>query len=114
MPVEMPPPPQIVVEADNGSAVRVRRGQTVEIDLPERPTTGFRWQVVTTPACCVVREDSFAGPAPGAPPGAPGVHSWRLEATRAGDGPFEVRLQPIAGRGGEPARTFSVTLTAVD
>ena len=107
-----PPPPAIVVEADNGHAVQLRRGESLRIELPETPTTGFRWRLVRAPPCCEVRQDSFEAPAPGAPPGAAGKHHWRLEATRAGSGPFEVQLQPVPGRGGAAGRTFSVTLAA--
>jgi predicted secreted protein len=108
-----PPPAHIVSEADNGSAVRLAPGEAVTVILDERPTTGFRWRVVRTPPCCEVRQDGFEAPSAGAPPGAPGKHSWRLEATRTGSGPFEVRLQPIPGRGGDEAtRSFTVNLTA--
>ena len=110
-----PPPTHIVSEADNGSAVRLGRGEVVTVILDERPTTGFRWKVMRTPPCCEVRQDAFEAPSTGAPPGAAGKHSWRLEATRSGSGPFEVRLQPIPGRGGGDAtRRFTVNLTASD
>ena len=112
---EPPPPAHIVSEADNGSAVRLAPGEAVTVILEERPTTGFRWKVARTPPCCEVKQDDFQAPAAGAPPGAPGKHSWRLEATRTGSGPFEVRLQPIPGRGGgEATRSFTVNLTASD
>ena len=109
----MAEPPAIVREADNGAAVRLALGQAVTVILDERPTTGFRWRIVSTPACCEVRLDDFEAQA-GAPPGAPGQHTWRLEATRSGSGPFEVRLEPIPGRGGEAGRSFTVNLTASD
>jgi len=109
-----PPPPAVVVEADNGHAVQLRRGDSLRIELPETPTTGFRWRLVRTPPCCQVRQDSFAAPPPDAPPGAPGVHAWRLEAVQAGSGPFEARLQPTPGRGGAAGRSFTVNLSARD
>jgi predicted secreted protein len=109
------PPAHVVSEADNGSAVRLLRGETLSVVLEERPTTGFRWQVVRTPPCCQVRQDDFEAPSRAAPPGAAGKRTWRIEATKAGSGPFEVRLQPIPGRSGrEIGRTFTVELTASD
>ncbi len=42
---EPPPPAHIVSEADNGSAVRLVRGEAVTVVLDERPTTGFRWRI---------------------------------------------------------------------
>jgi predicted secreted protein len=115
MQADSPAPPNIVVvEADNGSAVQLRPGQVLRVELAESPTTGFRWQVVLTPPCCEIRQDSFAPPQAGAPPGAVGLHSWRLEATKRGSGPFKVRLQPIPGRGGSAGRSFEVNLVASD
>lgn len=108
-------PPPILRDADNGAALRLRRGETIRVILEERPTTGFRWQVVRTPPCCEIRQDDFEAPAAGAPAGAGGRHSWRLEATKRGAGRFEVRLQPIPGRGGEAAvRSFTVKITTSD
>jgi inhibitor of cysteine peptidase len=111
---EPPPAAHVVSEADNGSAVRLAPGEAVTVILEERPTTGFRWRIVRAPACCDISQDAFEAPVAGAPPGAAGKHSWRLQATRAGSGPFEVRLAPIPGRGGKVARSFTVNLITSD
>jgi predicted secreted protein len=111
---EPPPAAHLVSETDDGAAVRLAPGEAVIVVLEERPTTGFRWRIARAPLCCDISQDVFEAPAAGAPPGSPGKHSWRLQATRPGSGPFEVRLAPTPGRSGKVARSFTVNLTASD
>ena len=34
-----------LVETDNGRTVDIRRGETVQVSLPENATTGYRWAI---------------------------------------------------------------------
>jgi inhibitor of cysteine peptidase len=105
-----PPPVHRITEADDGAKVRLGPGESLVVVLPERPTTGYRWRIATTPAGCRVSTDSFEAPTDNTP-GAPGRHTWRLDATDGCSGVFELRLQAAPGRGGdEPARSFAVNL----
>jgi inhibitor of cysteine peptidase len=105
-----PPPAHTVTEADNGARLRLLPGESLVVVLPERPTTGYRWRIATTPSGCRVSTDAFEAPAANTP-GAPGHHTWRLETADGCSGVFELRLQAAPGRdGGEPARSFAVNL----
>ncbi len=70
-------------ETANGSLVRARVGEEIELALAENPTTGFRWTVVEDGApVCRVAADAFEGG--GGPPGAGGVRRVRLAVVAAG------------------------------
>ncbi len=59
-------------EADAGHAASVSTGDTVEITLPETPTTGYRW-AWTLPAGARTVLDEYVA----APPGRPGQGGQR-------------------------------------
>lgn len=76
--------------ADGGKDVSVQVKGAVCIDLPETPTTGYRWAVVDAkPEVVALQDDRFE--LSGTSPGAGGVHHFRFRATGAGS--TEVRLQ---------------------
>jgi predicted secreted protein len=93
-------------ETANGSEVRLRLGQELEIVLAETRTTGYRWDIVEggAPVCRLV-SDAFE--ADGSAPGAPGRHTWRIGAAEAGTGTFSLAYRRQFG-GGEPARRFTL------
>ena len=80
--------PLRLAERDGGRKVPVAPGQRVVIDLPENPTTGHRWRVVTAGGLRVV-EDENRAPGPGV--GAASVR--RLTFLAETTGTHEVRLQ---------------------
>lgn len=104
-----PPPAHMVTEADDGAKVRLAPGESLVVVLPEHPTTGYRWRVEAKPEGCRISRDAFEAPT-AATPGAPGRHTWQLEATEGCSGVFRLQQQPSPGRGGEPGRSFAVNL----
>lgn len=81
---------QVIGEPDVGRTVDIPVGQTIEIRLPENPTTGFRWLMTGSSgsACRVLRED-FHPPARTLP-GAGGERTWQLEAVAVGECDFSI------------------------
>jgi len=80
----------MVIDASHsGQHIVLEIGEVAEVRLPENPSTGFRWRVVTEggPACRL--DDSGFHGAQG-PPGRGGEHVWRLVGVSAG--PCELRL----------------------
>jgi len=67
----------------SGQQVALQVGQAAELRLPENPTTGFRWFVVSDggPACRL-DDNGFHGP--DGPPGRGGEHVWELVGVSAG------------------------------
>ncbi len=68
----------------DGRTIDLGISETVEIRLPENPTTGFRWDLTAKgePACAMLG-DSFA--TAGVAPGTGGQHSWTFKALRQGE-----------------------------
>jgi predicted secreted protein len=58
-----------VTEADDGRVVPTEVGDEVVVRLPERGSTGYRWdlEVAGDPALVLERSDAEAGAMPGAP-----------------------------------------------
>jgi inhibitor of cysteine peptidase len=99
----------IIGDDFNGKTIDIGVGETVEIRLPENPTTGFRWDLTAKgePACALL-DDSFT---PGAgPPGASGRRSWTFQALRQGECEVELVYHRRWEEGGAPERRFRVRL----
>lgn len=103
----------LVDESSNGQVVEARIGETIEIRLPENPTTGFRWHLTAdgSPACSLIHDD-FSAPA--GPPGRGGVHTWRFEALRAGECDIELRHRRRWETPSERERTFTILVQVKD
>jgi inhibitor of cysteine peptidase len=81
-----------LTEADNGKVVDVPQGDRITIQLPENPTTGFRWaadkledQVVA------IEQDNYASPT-GAGIGGGGTRTFTVKAMRPGTAQFRLKL----------------------
>lgn len=84
---------QTLGPADDRKHVQVVEGEKLRVELPEAPSTGFRWVPKEIPPQIRLLTDDFEAAAPRLL-GAPGNHSWTLEAVRAGTG--ELRFQLVA------------------
>ena len=52
---------QTFTQNSDNQTVRVRVGEPFEIQLPENPSTGFRWHVVSVGTLSVVNDSFMAG-----------------------------------------------------
>jgi inhibitor of cysteine peptidase len=74
----------VATHADNGSVVNARVGDTIELTLPETPSTGYRWEVEAFDAAHIdvapagMQHEADAGVGGG------GIRSWRLRVLRSG------------------------------
>ncbi|HZU67622.1 MAG TPA: protease inhibitor I42 family protein [Ktedonobacteraceae bacterium] len=94
-------------ESSNGQELDLQTGQKFEVRLPENPTSGFRWKLVSSgePACEAL-EDVYEPPDPGIH-GQEGMHYWRFEAVQAGYGQIELAYR----RSWEPAENAARRFT---
>src|SRR5215831_15389975 len=77
---------------DRGSSVDVREGDAVVVELPENPTTGYRWAVHhIDPDVLALEASDFRSP-PGAAMGAPGQRSLLFRVTGHGRADVELKL----------------------
>jgi inhibitor of cysteine peptidase len=89
--------------------VAVQRGDAIVIELPDQPTTGYRWEIASVdPALVEVEGSEFASSGPGI--GAGGIVTWRLRARAAGRTRLELARRRPWERDREPIERFAVTL----
>ena len=94
-------------EGSNGQDVAVAEGDTLEITLPENPTTGYRWSFESNgEPVCVLIGSSFE-PSVG-PPGAGGRHRWRFRAAVPGQARIALAYRRPWAEAESPAKTFAV------
>lgn len=76
---------------DGGSQVQLVLGDELTIELPETPTSGFRWSMSELPAELRLTEDRFEAPG-SAFLGAPGMRHLAFEAIAVGSGEVVLKL----------------------
>lgn len=81
----------LLTEDHNGRSISVRVGDTLDVRLPEIPTTGFRWTAVVESDVLALTEDDFQSGAD-AGIGGGGLHLWRFAVARGGATNLEFRL----------------------
>ena len=93
---------------DNGREVALHTGDALCIDLPESPTTGFRWRLVAVDATVVaLDEDRFD--VTSAQPGASGVRRFRFVAVGPGATDITLHRTRRWETSSEPEYTVRVT-----
>jgi inhibitor of cysteine peptidase len=91
-------------------AAIVERGDVVEIELTENPTTGYRWTVTVTPQDFIeVERSDFEAAASGAP-GAAGRRVFTFLVRGQGSGEVDLAL----ARSWEPERPIDRLRVAID
>ena len=88
----------VLGQADNGKAVDIKQGQTLSIQLPENPTTGFRWEIDSVNAGCsegseiIIIESSLYTPNPHTGLGGGGERSIVCKGRRIGTTQLNLKL----------------------
>ncbi len=107
---------QTVTEADNGSDVTLKVGDTLRVQLPSNPSTGYSWQVSQDDKAILapVGEPQFdLGPNVTPIPGRGGTETFTFKAVAAGETtltliyvrPWETNVTPT------PNDTFTLNVT---
>lgn len=92
---------------DNGSALNVQSGDSFQIRLPEKPTTGYRWELADWDKSVARKTRDQFSPPTTTQPGAGGEHVWEFVA----DAPGKTILRLDNRRAwetGSPAQSFSL------
>ncbi|MEX3104103.1 MULTISPECIES: protease inhibitor I42 family protein [unclassified Streptomyces] len=103
------------------SDVRVRAGDDVVVELPENPSTGYRWEITGIEGLDVTGDDHT--PAPTGPAGAElggaelvgagGTRVLRLRAEKAGEGRLELLYRRPWEAEGESEGEYALRVTVV-
>ncbi len=81
-----------LTQADRGKAVTLQPGQTLVMDLPENPTTGFRWAIARNDDATLALRDSNYAPAAGAGIGGGGRRTFTFVAQQPGSVNLQLKL----------------------
>jgi inhibitor of cysteine peptidase len=96
-------------EHSNGNEIQLHIGEEFLITLPENPTTGFRWNPLSSgePACTLL--DNSFNPF-GSTPGNGGSHSWHFQAVKEGSSKIEYAYRRSWEQDRPPAQVFTLSV----
>jgi inhibitor of cysteine peptidase len=80
-----------VSNADHGRSFTARVGDDIVVELPEQPTTGYRWHVDEPKGALVLEADRFSAEE-GAAIGGGGTRMFTFRAARPGAARLRLRL----------------------
>ena len=94
-------------EHSNGNTIELHVGEEFVITLRENPTTGFRWNPISSgePACPLL-DHSFDSA--GSTPGIAGSHSWHFQAVSEGSSRIKFAYRRSWEQDTPPAQSFTL------
>jgi inhibitor of cysteine peptidase len=99
---------KVVTDADKGSTVHLKAGDTLEVRLKANPSTGYQWQVhaKSTPLLKLVHQSHIASQEPGV--GRPGLQVFDFEAQEKGQGGLLLHYVRPWEKSAQDARRFEM------
>lgn len=88
----------VVTEAQNNATVYVKQGNYIIVQLKENPTTGYQWNLTTTPGLQVTNTSYETSDKTGKLMGAGGTRTWDITAVAKG----EQKITAVYSRSWEP------------
>ncbi len=73
-----------VTEAQNNATVQVKKGDTLKVELPENPTTGYRWNMSTSAGLKITDDTFIPSDTSGKLVGAGGTRVWTMTVADTG------------------------------
>ena len=97
-------------EHSNGNTIELHVGEEFVITLRENPTTGFRWNPISSgePACTLL-DHSFDSA--GSTPGNAGTHFWHFQAVNEGSSKIEFAYRRSWEQDRLSAQTFTLNMS---
>jgi len=103
----------VVTEEQNTATVNVTTGAVITVILKENPTTGYSWNLTTTPGLQIINDTYKPTYTTGKLVGSGGTHIWDISAVATGT----QKIQAVYKRSWEPTvgneTTFSMTVVVV-
>ena len=86
---------------ENITSLNVTVNETVLVQLPENPTTGYTWNVTLTSGLELLNDTYIQDKAPEGMVGVGGVHEWLIQAIASGEQSFngieKQAWEPVSG-----------------
>jgi inhibitor of cysteine peptidase len=103
----------VVTEEQNGATVTIKTGAIITVKLQENPTTGYSWNLTTTPGLQIINDTYKPTYTTGKMVGSGGTHIWDISAVATGEqkikGVYMRSWEPISGN----ETDFSMTVVVV-
>jgi inhibitor of cysteine peptidase len=100
----------VVTEEQNTATVYVNLSTIITVKLQENPTTGFMWNLTTTPGLQIINDTYVPSDTTGKLVGSGGTHIWDISTVAIG----EQKIQAVYKRSWEPTSgnetNFSMTV----
>lgn len=97
-----------IMKEQCGAVIKVGPLESFEVELPENPTTGYRWQLASELGTALQLEDDSFQAGNEAVCGAGGVRRWRFRA--GSEGATELAIHRRRSWEHRAAETFNVTI----
>ena len=81
-----------LTQADQGKSITLQLEQTLVVELPENPTTGFRWAIARNDEETLALRDSDYSPAAGVGVGGGGRRTFTFVARKPGSVILQLKL----------------------
>jgi len=75
---------QVITEADNGTSINLKNGETFFLKLRENPSTGYSWQLNLSQGLSILSDEYTQDPAPEGYTGVLGTRQWEIKAVTPG------------------------------
>jgi len=97
---------------DKDKTITVKKGDTFTITVDSNPTTGYEWQVVTTPDGKAVKLEKSTYEAPAKQiPGAGGKQVWTFKAVSPGTATFSAKYSRSWEQNDPSAKVMTTKIT---
>lgn len=97
-------------EQSNRSKIELNVGEEFKIILHENPTTGFRWNLISSgEPVCILLDNSFE--LIDSSSGKGGRHTWHFQAVQEGIGKIEFAYRRSWEQGRPPAQSFNLSVS---
>jgi inhibitor of cysteine peptidase len=100
----------VVNESQNTATVYMNQSKLITVRLAENPTTGFQWNLTTTPGLRIVKDEYIPSDTSGKVVGSGGTHVWDISTEMPGrqeiDAVYRRSWEPLTGN----ETTFSMTI----
>ena len=75
----------VVDESQNSATVYMNKSNLITVNLAENPSTGFQWNLTTTPGLRVIRDEYVPDDTSGKVVGSGGTHTWDISTEIPGE-----------------------------
>ena len=102
----------MLTNADNGTPVALKIGETLAITLDSNPSTGYSWQFLPMKRAILQQQGEPEYTPPAQPlPGAGGQHTFQFAAVGAGTTTLTLVYKRSFEPNDAPAQTFTIQVT---